>query len=282
MPLSKSESARINGAKSRGPKTPAGKAISSQNATKHGLFAYALVIRGESPDAFQVFAESYVRRFEPRDDIELDIVRQMTAAMWRIARCWTLQTQTINEEMDLDGYGGDTVAARTFETLSKKSLSLQLLHRFENSYERVYNQALRTLANLRKNFPLPDTDPQKQQNEPKPPSGKPMVKSGNRSNHVETSPKVRERCRTGNPRDYRADSSDHARVDFPHPRPGNSERILPLLEAPAGLGKTESNRCSPRRATPRKRLTTSPIEYFSAGIEQNCSLLNLPRQVQWW
>ncbi len=146
---------------------PAGKAISSQNAVKHGLFAYALVIRGESADAFQVFAESYVRRFEPRDDIELDIVRQMTAAMWRIARCWTLQTQTMNEEMDLDGYGGDTVAARTFETLSRKSPSLQLLHRFENSYHRVYNHALRTLANLRKNFPVPDSDPQKHQNEPK-------------------------------------------------------------------------------------------------------------------
>jgi hypothetical protein len=154
MSLTKSESARINGAKSRGPKTPAGKAVSSQNATKHGLFAYAIVIRGESPEAFQVFAESYVRRFEPRDDIELDIVRQMTAAMWRIARCWTLQTQTINEEMDLDGYGGDTVAARTFDSLSKRSPALQLLHRFENSYERVYNQAIRTLTNLRKNFPI--------------------------------------------------------------------------------------------------------------------------------
>ena len=50
--LSKSESARINGAKSRGPKTEAGRQRSSQNALKHGLTAETLVLPTEDPAEF--------------------------------------------------------------------------------------------------------------------------------------------------------------------------------------------------------------------------------------
>jgi hypothetical protein len=170
MSLSKSESARINGAKSRGPKTPAGKAISSQNALKHGLFAYAILMHGESEEEFEALAESCIRRFEPRDELESNIVRQLIAATWRIARCWTLQSQTMNLEIDRDQEGGNTVAARAFQSLSANSQSLQLLHRYENSYDRIFNQTIRTLAHIRKNFPTPDADPQNQRNEPNGPS----------------------------------------------------------------------------------------------------------------
>jgi len=50
--LTKSESARINGAKSHGPKTEAGRKRSSQNALKHGLTAQTLVLPTEDPAEF--------------------------------------------------------------------------------------------------------------------------------------------------------------------------------------------------------------------------------------
>ena len=171
MSLTKSESARINGAKSRGPKTPAGKAKSSRNAIKHGLFANVILLRNESAQAFDKMTEDFVRRFEPRDDLELSLVEQMVAATWRLSRCWAMQAQTMNLEMDKDQDGdNETLAARCFHTAIGNSPAMQLLHRFENSYERIITRAIRNLANLRKNFAMPDTGEQKQRNEPKPPS----------------------------------------------------------------------------------------------------------------
>ena len=171
MTLSKSESARINGAKSRGPKTPAGKAKSSRNAIKHGIFAQVIVLSNENADLFELLTEDFVRRFEPRDGVELSIVEQMVAATWRLSRCWEMQTQTMNLEMEKDqDPDNENLKARSFHATIGNSPAMQLLHRFENSYERIITRAIRNLANLRKNFPMPDTGEQKQRNEPTPPS----------------------------------------------------------------------------------------------------------------
>jgi hypothetical protein len=58
--MTKSESARINGAKSRGPKTAAGLKRSSQNALKHGLTAQTLLLPSEDPDEFHELLVSYL------------------------------------------------------------------------------------------------------------------------------------------------------------------------------------------------------------------------------
>ena len=49
----KSETARINGARSRGPVTAEGKQIASQNAIRHGMLAQTVVLEGESDELFQ-------------------------------------------------------------------------------------------------------------------------------------------------------------------------------------------------------------------------------------
>ena len=150
MSLTKSESARINGAKSRGPKTPEGKAASSQNATTHGHFAKAIVLSNESTEAFEHLTAEFLQRYQPRDPVELALVEQIIAATWRLSRCWCMQTETMNLEIE-KAFGGElkTLSARCFQASIAASPALQLLHRFENSYERIIARATRNLTNLR-------------------------------------------------------------------------------------------------------------------------------------
>jgi hypothetical protein len=54
--------ARANGALSRGPKTPEGKARSSKNATRHGLLSDCVLLRNEDGDVFRAVFNAYLPR----------------------------------------------------------------------------------------------------------------------------------------------------------------------------------------------------------------------------
>jgi hypothetical protein len=57
--LTKSQSARINGAKSHGAVTPEGRANSSLNAASHGLTAKTLILRNENEAYFLEILNAY-------------------------------------------------------------------------------------------------------------------------------------------------------------------------------------------------------------------------------
>ncbi|MCE5306511.1 MAG: hypothetical protein LLG20_02615 [Acidobacteriales bacterium] len=79
------EAARRNGARSRGPETPEGKARSAMNGFKHGRYAkLACVLRGENKDAFHDLLQSLIRRFQPVDEAELNLVRSLASIDWRL------------------------------------------------------------------------------------------------------------------------------------------------------------------------------------------------------
>jgi hypothetical protein len=96
----KSETSRINGAKSHGPKTPEGKETSSRNAIKHGFTERnTFILQCESKEDFQEFWAEHIAIHQPVTAPEKELVEQMAIARWRIRRFVNAETVLIDCEI---------------------------------------------------------------------------------------------------------------------------------------------------------------------------------------
>jgi len=152
----KRETARINGAKSRGPVTPEGKARSSANSRRHGLTA-SVLLDGESGEHFNLLLADFTDQFQPQTGVETDLVEVMAIARWRLRRLLAIEThlfdlETIRRQEQIDedftGMGHDDRLAFVFQKLSDTGNSLTLLIRYESSINRSYDKALKHLLQL--------------------------------------------------------------------------------------------------------------------------------------
>ncbi|ODR95912.1 hypothetical protein AUC70_03380 [Methyloceanibacter stevinii] len=97
MPSEKQIAAnRSNSKKSTGPKTQIGKARSRQNAWKHGLTAEEIVIRGETPDDFNVFRDGLMADFDPQGTMECELVDRLAGLLWRLRRVPSVEAQVMS------------------------------------------------------------------------------------------------------------------------------------------------------------------------------------------
>ena len=153
-----SETARINGAKSRGPKTPQGLATSSMNAFSHGLTAKTLVLQSEDPDQFTKMLNSYIDYIQPTNQIEVDLLADIVAARWRLRRIWRFETAMLDIEMDsqapdfekrFEKYDEDMRGGVAFSSLTDKSHGLSTALRYDIHLSRTCRSSLRGLYRLR-------------------------------------------------------------------------------------------------------------------------------------
>jgi hypothetical protein len=164
MSLSRSDQARLNGAKSRGPKTPEGKARSSLNALKHGRYATnAIVLKNEDAAAFEDLVADYVRRIQPADPVEYHLTRELAAISWLLNRVYALDTRLLDLEMDIQAPSFDSAGMVVAELsrLSTAGRSIVDRSQYPNYLARRQAQLMRsrqsilaTLKALRKSFPL--------------------------------------------------------------------------------------------------------------------------------
>jgi hypothetical protein len=83
------------GARSRGPKTPEGKARSAQNALKHGMRAQqCIVLPGERAAAFAAFEAALLADLAPQGALQTVLAQRIVAASWRLARAERLAAGT--------------------------------------------------------------------------------------------------------------------------------------------------------------------------------------------
>ena len=105
----RAETARQNGAKSRGPKTPNGKFISSLNAIstaehleifKAEMPECAALLSTDNPHELVNLLQKLIRQFLPQSECELTLVRQACVEMFQYQR--TVSLETFARQCDLD------------------------------------------------------------------------------------------------------------------------------------------------------------------------------------
>jgi hypothetical protein len=170
--------ARANGARSRGPKTPEGKAR-SRNAVRSRRLADCTVLGNESREGFLSLFKFHVDCFSPLDEVEMGMVEEMASAYWRIRRNWTIESHLIDSAAagQPEGPAVPRIAAAYTELSATPHFAS--LRRDETRLHVMYQRALSNLLFLRnaKNRVEPkkslvfniSPDPQ-EPNEPKEPS----------------------------------------------------------------------------------------------------------------
>src|SRR3981189_331398 len=135
----KSETARVNGAKSRAPPAAEGKEKSSRNAIKHGLTAGNgnILLDCEDPDQFDEVLNKLLGIHEPATPAETDLVEEMVAGRCRPRRMWTIETGLLNAEILPQQSKTDTTdpnihLTMAFRSLTDDSRSLALANRCES------------------------------------------------------------------------------------------------------------------------------------------------------
>jgi len=82
---------RFNGARSRGPATPAGKRRASLNSLRHGLLARCTVLEGEPPENFELLLRQHLEKFGAVDGVEFGMIEEMASSYWRLRRAWAIE-----------------------------------------------------------------------------------------------------------------------------------------------------------------------------------------------
>ena len=165
---------RANAAGSTGPRTPDGKARSSQNARKHGFAAAAYTIpRLEDIDEIAELRESVIDLYKPANAQELFAVERIAITQQSMNRAARLEAGTLTTclndvlnlrerplmEMDPEMYGGgepgkqqvkNYLLAEGFRRSVGASNVIHLCMRYNAQAERLYRRAVQDFERIRR------------------------------------------------------------------------------------------------------------------------------------
>jgi hypothetical protein len=153
MSPSKIEANRLNAQKSTGPRTEAGKKISSQNARTHGLTGRVAVLDPEDQLAYAALAKRYIAEQQPRGILEEQLVQTIVDAHWQLNCAHAIQ-QSLLQRFTRDALSASRgqlstsdAAAIGFRNDSAGDMCLEKLSRYE---ARTHRMLLKTIDEFRK------------------------------------------------------------------------------------------------------------------------------------
>lgn len=124
---------QANAQKSTGPKSEEGKARSSRNSFKHGLYSRQLVLQGEDPAELDQLRTALALEHQPANTTEEILVNEMAEQYWRIRRFRRHEVKAW-ETTDLD---------QSLKLLAQ-------IQRLMSAAERGFHKALSALRQLQK------------------------------------------------------------------------------------------------------------------------------------
>lgn len=83
--------------RSRGPRTPAGKRRSSQNAIRHGVFSRVILLYSESRQEYYAMLEGLREVFQPKGKLEEILVEKLAVITWRYRRLLIAESAEIQK-----------------------------------------------------------------------------------------------------------------------------------------------------------------------------------------
>ncbi|MDQ2839956.1 MAG: hypothetical protein M3Y72_02735 [Acidobacteriota bacterium] len=134
---SRAEVNRENSQHSTGPRTPEGRAASSRNSFKHGLYSKALIYPGENPAELDALKADLRAEHQPANTTEEILVSELAEQFWRIRRWREYECRFLFVE---NSDGG----------LAAVTKILPVLQRFMSAAERGFHKSLATLRQLQK------------------------------------------------------------------------------------------------------------------------------------
>jgi hypothetical protein len=123
------EANRRNARKSTGPRTAAGRAVSSRNALRHGLTAKQIVVSDESKKEFMDYYRECHEALAPADSVEEFHAERIIACQWRLRRAYRAEAGLV------DSVGGTELV---FHIMAKEMTALS---RYETTIDRALQRA---------------------------------------------------------------------------------------------------------------------------------------------
>ena len=141
------EANRRNALHSTGPKTPEGKARSSQNNLRHGLTGQIALLPHEDREAHDAFCNELIDCLKPETPMERDLAQSIAGDSWRLNRISAIETNMFALG-HRDQRSEIQIALADARTFQERAAQFNLLSTYEQRINRNRQRNLKLLQEL--------------------------------------------------------------------------------------------------------------------------------------